>query len=184
MPPNLKYARIERERRFLLAGFPAGVQPIRVRAVTDRYVEGARLRLRRMEEAGQPPVFKLTQKLPARSAGAQQGFITTMYLDEAEFSALSSLPARILRKVRHSIPPFGIDVFEGALAGLILAEAEFETAEQATSLAIPPYVLCEVTDDDRFTGGALARATREELAAWLAQYGASLQADPSEAQLR
>lgn len=126
-PPH-KYARIERERRFLLDGFPSGENVVRVRRIVDRYIDGTALRLRQQTEDGAPPVFKLTQKIPARSSGAQQGFITSMYLTEVEYSVLARLPAKTLTKARHSVPPFSIDVFEGALKGLILAEAEFESA--------------------------------------------------------
>jgi CYTH domain-containing protein len=63
------------------------------------------------------------------------------------------------------------DVFEDRLAGLVIAEAEFDSAADAASLALPPFILHEVSEDDRFTGGRLCEATREELRAWLFEYG-------------
>ena len=119
-------------------------------------------------------VFKLTQKIPARAAGAQQGFITTMYLTQAEYALLANLPAQALSKTRYSVPPFGIDVFEGALEGLVLVEAEFESAADADALAMPPFVVREVSDDDRFTGGRLVRASRQDIRNWLLEYGICL----------
>jgi hypothetical protein len=60
-----KYARVERERRFLLAGPPATIAAA-PRQITDRYVTGTRLRLRRVgHPGGGPSEFKLTQKVPA-----------------------------------------------------------------------------------------------------------------------
>ncbi|MGA9355995.1 MAG: hypothetical protein WBV46_20075 [Terriglobales bacterium] len=168
------YARIERERRFLLAQFPADAKSVRVRRITDRYIDGTNLRLREQSEDGGPAIFKLTQKIPSRASGAQQGLITFMYLSHEEFLALAQLRARPLTKTRYSVPPFGIDVFEGALEGLVLAEAEFDSAEDADKLTIPPFIHAEVSNDDRFTGGRLVGASRQELLAWLAEYGVTL----------
>ena len=44
-----KYARIERERRFLLAGPPPAAAVTARRRITDRYLPGTRLRLRRID---------------------------------------------------------------------------------------------------------------------------------------
>jgi len=165
-----KYARIERERRFLLHRFPSA-DVVRIRQITDRYIDGTSLRLREQMDDGGPAIYKLTQKVPERESGAQQGFITTIYLTEGEFRLLAQLPAKTLSKVRHSVPPFGIDVFEGALQGLLLAEAEFDSDEEANALIVPDFILQEVTHDIRFTGGQLISASRPNLEAWLAEYG-------------
>jgi CYTH domain-containing protein len=172
--PQHRYARIERERRFLLDRFPAGEKVVRVRRIVDRYIRGTALRLRRQTDGTTPAVFKLTQKLPARSRGAQQGFITSMYLTADEYRLLARLPAKKLVKTRHSVPPFGIDVFEGRLKGLLLAEAEFESAAAAGALAIPGFLAREVSGDDRFTGGRLVHASRQEVRSWLSDYGIAL----------
>ncbi len=169
--PSHKYARIERERRFLLALFPQNVEVERVRRITDYYLENTALRLRVQVDDGSSPVYKLTQKIPAPGAGAQQGWITNMYLGEQDFHVLSRLPSSRLDKVRYSVPPFGVDIFEGALKGLILAEAEFDSSSSADALDIPSFIFREVTNDVRFTGGELVRTTRDALAAVLKEYG-------------
>jgi CYTH domain-containing protein len=174
MPTLHKYARIERERRFLLRQFPGRANSVRVRRITDRYIDGTNLRLREQSDDGGPVIFKLTQKLPARDSGAQQGLITSMYLGRDEFLVLARLPARQLRKTRYSVPPFGIDVFGGDLEGLLVAEAEFDSAEAADELTIPSFIHAEVSADDRFTGGRLVGASRQELQAWLGEYGVTL----------
>ncbi len=164
-----KYARIERERRFLLDRFPSALV-VRRRHIQDRYIDGTRLRLREQTDDRGPAVYKLTQKIPARGSGAQQGLITTIYVTEAEFRLLAQLPAKTLTKVRYSVPPFGIDVFEGGLKGLQMAEAEFTSADEADALAVPAFIHCEVTDDERFTGGQLVCATWPEVRKWLSEY--------------
>ncbi len=165
-----KYARVEWERRFLLHRLPPQANITRVRRISDRYIDGSNLRLRQQIDDGSVTVFKLTQKLPTAASGAQQGLITTMYLTEHEFQLLANLPGKMLRKTRYSVPPFGIDVFEDTLAGLVMAEAEFNSAEEASALPLPPFVVREVTEDPRFTGGELVRASREELENLLAEF--------------
>ena len=112
--------------------------------------------------------------LPLRGNGAQQGFITSMDLTEDEFQVLAQLPAKKLAKTRFSVPPFGIDVFDGLLQGLILAEAEFDSAATAEALPFPTFGAGEVSTDNRFTGGHLVRASREDIRTWLLDYGVAL----------
>lgn len=169
--PHEKDARIERERRFLLTQFPSGVEVVRQRRIADRYIEGTTLRLRESTYDDGLTTFKLTQKIPMRGSGAQQGFITSMYVTEDEFRVLAQLPARTLTKTRYSVPPFGIDVFDGPLEGLILTEVEFDSAEAAEAFAMPSFATAEVTGDARFTGGQLARAFDGAINSWLSEYG-------------
>jgi CYTH domain-containing protein len=170
MQPQHKYARIERERRFLLDQFRR-VDVVKRRVIQDRYLDGTSLRLREQTDDGGLTVFKLTQKIPPRGSGAQQGFITTIYLEEGEFRLLTQLPAKTISKIRYSVPPFGIDVFEGALQGLRLAEVEFHSAADADALILPNFILREVTGDERFTGGQLVCASKPHVERWLAEYG-------------
>lgn len=166
-----KYSRVERERRFLLAGPPKPTTVTVTRVITDRYVTGTRLRLRRADFADGRCELKLTQKVPLPQPGAIQGLITNTYLSPAEYDVLASLPATLLSKTRLSVPPLGVDVFDGRLQGLVLAEAEFTTDDEAQSFVPSAECVAEVTDDARFTGGRLARASRQELLGWLAEYG-------------
>jgi CYTH domain-containing protein len=174
MPPEHKYGRIERERRFLLDQFPNNVPAVRVRRITDLYIDGTTLRLREQIEDGGPTMFKLTQKVPARASGAQEGLITTIYLTGDEFCVFAQLSAKRLSKTRYSMPPLGIDVFEGELEGLLLAEAEFDSAAEADALIPPSFIFQEVSADTRFTGGQLVRASRQDIQTWLLEYGIRL----------
>lgn len=155
-----KYALIERERRFLVSELPQ-VDAWATRSITDLYVDGTRIRLRRSEGVvdGRPEILrKLTQKLPERTEVIGHcGYITTMYLDEAEYRALSFLSGRVLSKQRLSFPPMGVDVFDGPLAGLIIAEAEFLDDETMTAFEPPAWCGHEITDHPSLTGANLAR---------------------------
>lgn len=171
-----KYARLERERRFLLAGPPPAAAVIASHRITDRYLPGTRLRLRRIDHLdGGVCEFKFTQKVPAGRPGYVQGLITNTYLSAAEYDLLASLPADVLTKTRLSVPPLGIDVFDPPLDDLVMADAEFSTDEAASAFAFPHLAIAEVTDDPRFTGGGLVRTRRNDLIRWLAEYGIELQ---------
>jgi CYTH domain-containing protein len=172
MKPEHKYARVERERRFLLDRFPT-VNAVRVRHIADCYIQGTTLRLRKLSEMAARP-YSSSPKRSARANGAQEGLITSMYLTEDEFRVLEKISAKKLSKTRHSVPPFGIDVFEGTLEGLVLGEAEFDSAAEAEALTLPWFVGPEVSGDNRFTGGRLVSASREDLQGWLLEYGIRL----------
>ena len=174
MPAEQKFARPEFERRFLLAHLPDDVPITRVRHIVDRYIDSTTLRLRRQRDDDGSLRFKLTQKLPAGADGPLQGLITTIYLTEEEYDVLAKLPAHTLAKARLSLPPFGIDVFEGELKGLVMAEAEFASAEDAAALHLPKFLIREVTDDVRFTGGQLSRTTQRQLEERLTEVGIHL----------
>jgi adenylate cyclase len=67
-----------------------------------------------------------------------------------------------LEKTRYEIEHAGkrweLDVFVGALDGLLLAEIELEAVDEA--FETPPWVGREVSHDGRYTNGALAREQR------------------------
>jgi CYTH domain-containing protein len=165
-PPgkSLQYAKPELERRFLLAVLPAG-RSEKVAKITDRYFLGTRLRLRSMQETignAARTYYKLTQKIPAANGGP--GLVCTTYLNRPEFDLLSTLPGATLRKTRHSIPPFGVDVFEAPLAGLILAECEFEDRNAMQAFVPSIETLAEVTHNAGFNGGHLVTLGPADLA--------------------
>jgi CYTH domain-containing protein len=166
-----KYARAERERRFLLAAPPAAAEVLAARRITDRYLTGTRLRLRHSQRLDTGELeLKFTQKVPAGTPGPVQCWITNTYLSPSEYDLLATLPAVTLTKTRFTVPPLGIDVFEGELHGLILAEAEFASDRDYQTFTPPPRCIHEITTDPRFTGGRLAHTSRQELLAWLSDY--------------
>ena len=60
-----------------------------------------------------------------------------------------------------------VDRFQGRLDGLVLAEAEVSPDDGL--LELPPFALSDVTRDDRYSGGALAHASAQELASLLGE---------------
>jgi CYTH domain-containing protein len=153
-----RYARLEDERRFVVAALPDGAASPRL--IEDRYVTGTRLRVRRVtDERG--TVCKLGQKVHAGADRATAVWHTTMYLDDAEFAALAHLEGSALAKRRWSLPGGGCaDEFLGPLAGLVMVEGE-------RPFDAPPSSV-EVTDDGRYNGGALAALDEAAAAALVA----------------
>ena len=139
MDGPLKYAVVERERRYLLASLPDGVTS--TRHITDRYVTGTRLRLREVRAADGAVVRKLGQKVRL-SEGPGEIACTSCCLDDEEWAVLVALPARTLRKRRHTV----------ARDGWLLAVDE-------PSDRVPDWldVVRDVTRDEAWTGGGLAR---------------------------
>jgi CYTH domain-containing protein len=156
---NLKYAQVERERRWLLVAAPELPDQTRRLDIIDRYISGTRLRLRQVTENGSV-TRKLGQKLRLGDAAGEIAH-TSMYLDDAEWDVLASLPAAVVTKVRtlvsHVEGTVAVDVFGGHLAGLVLAEVD---SGEGRSWELPKSygILGEVTGDEAFTGGALAVA--------------------------
>lgn len=167
MPAN-KYARLERERRYLVCGLPEGFTSGReFLRISDLYISGTRLRLRRIEDKnGQVVSRKLGQKFASQSNLAEATMMTNFYLDEAEYKTLAVLAGTWIAKRRYPFDyderRFSLAVFEGALTGLILCEIELLT-DEAPALKLPLFVSREVTSDLFFTGGSLAKISQEEL---------------------
>jgi CYTH domain-containing protein len=170
-----KYARFELERRFLVARLPEGIAEDRGWRISDRYIKSTHLRLRRMEPIHNgETIFKLGQKQVPSPPDFSRMTITNIYLSPNEYAVLTELEALELDKVRHQIERgdcvFNVDVFDGHLAGLLLAEVGFGTPEELhRSLDLPPWVIREVSDDFRFTGGALASLTADQAAELIRQ---------------
>jgi CYTH domain-containing protein len=166
-----KYARPELERRFLLAAAPDGL--VLKARIADLYLDGTRLRLRRVAGADGTVIHKLGQKVRPDGADPSENWITTIYLDAAEYEVFAALPGRRLTKDRHDWPGTGctVDVFAGDLTGLVTAELELADRAAFDDFEPPPGVAAEVTHDDRFSGGRLVSTAADELAALLSEVG-------------
>ena len=154
MSVSLKYAVVERERRYLLERLPAGVST--TVEIVDHYVTGTRLRLREVRAGDGSVIRKLGHKVRLNS-GPEEVACTNLYLDAEEWKALISLPAKLLRKSRHMIVRDGlvIAVDEHEDGSLV---AEMDDGEHPSTF-VPDWldVLRDVSDDEAWTGVRLAR---------------------------
>ena len=167
-----KYAHIERERRWLVAPDRRPDLAGRLTVlIEDRYIRGSRmrLRLRRMTDiATRIASLKLTKK--CESPGPLARPIVTTYLTEAEYAPLATLPASPLVKRRCKLvgTAFSIDLFEGALAGLELAEIECESEGELLEVQSPEWAIKDLSGESRFNGDSLAALDAAGLANLLA----------------
>ena len=152
-----KYAAVERERRWLCERLP-DLPVLRRERIRDRYLENSRLRLREAwsVETGAPN-HRLSRK---GDLAPDRRLITTIYLTEAEAALFANLAGRTLEKVRWFYAAddavLSVDAFEGPLAGLFLAEAEFPDDEAMAAFAQPAFTVREVTGEPGYAGWSLA----------------------------
>jgi CYTH domain-containing protein len=150
----LKYAVVERERRFLLASLPEFIDG--TKEIVDRYVTGTRLRLREVREDDGRVVRKLGHKVRI-TEGPREVACTNFYLNDQEWALLGALPAQVLRKKRHMVDRDGwivaIDEHED---GTLIAEID---DRDRPSQFVPEWldIVEDVSDDERWTGASLAR---------------------------
>ncbi len=175
--PESKYARVERERRYLLQDLPKGL----VRAdhhfqITDNYITGTRLRIRKVRDPKTNKwVVKFTQKFAPNLADLARTIITNIYLNAIEAETLAIFEANEIRKNRYRFEfqdrQFSVDMFLGDLFGLVLAEVSFETDEEMDTFPPPPFAIADVTNNEIFTGGRLSELNFEQIRAEIEKSG-------------
>jgi adenylate cyclase len=167
--PESKYARIERERRYLLRDLPEGLSRADPHLqITDNYITGTRLRLRKVREPRTNKwTVKFTQKFAANDNDFSRTIITNTYLNAIEAETLSLFNANEIRKNRYRFEfagrEFAVDMFLGDLFGLVLAEVSFDTDEELENYPLPPFAIADVTNNELFTGGRLSQITLSEV---------------------
>ena len=159
--PESKYARVERERRYLLRDLPEGITRADPHVqITDNYITGTRLRIRKVREPRTNKwTVKFTQKFAPDPNDLSRTIITNTYLNALEAEVLSVFDTNEIRKNRYAFEfegrKFSVDMFLGDLFGLVLAEVSFESDEELDNFTKPGFALIDVTNDPLFSGGRL-----------------------------
>jgi CYTH domain-containing protein len=148
---------MEIERKFLIERLPDELDRHSSSRIEQGYLaldddSGAEVRLRR--RGGE---LTLTVKGAGRVARVE----VELEPGEAQFESLWPLTeGRRVEKTRHLIPAgelrIELDVYEGALEGLVVAEVEFPSDDAAARFKPPEWFGPEVTDDGRYKNRALA----------------------------
>jgi adenylate cyclase len=159
----------ETERKFLvaspdwrsLAGRKALIRQFYVYSARDR---SARIRIMDGDKASMTLKFSpLSQRGDALE---REEFTFPVSLDEA-LAMATFAEGGIIEKVRNVVPWEGfeieVDVFAGALEGLVMAEMELGDAKEWPRL--PAWLGREVTGDPAYQNAALARAAATGAAA-------------------
>src|SRR5215210_4695462 len=112
-----KYARVERERRFLLREMPEPLtRASRHVQIWDNYLTGTRLRLRKVRVPQTKKwTMKLTQKFTPAPPDFSRTIVTNTYLTAYEYEVLSIFEGNEIRKNRYPFQfegrKYSIDVF-------------------------------------------------------------------------
>jgi CYTH domain-containing protein len=161
VPAESKYARVERERRYLLQDLPDGLTRASPHVqITDNYITGTRLRIRKVRDPQTNKwTVKFTQKFAPDPSDFSHTIITNIYLNALEAESLGMFDANEIRKNRYwfefEARKFSVDMFLGDLFGLVLAEVNFETDEELDNYPRPPFAIADITNHELFTGGKL-----------------------------
>jgi len=148
---------MEVERKYLLATRPDGLEDHESGRLEQGYLAldpaGAEVRVRRKGAQ-----HTLTAKTGAGLTRGEE----EVALDAADFDRLWPLTeGRRVVKTRYLIPLDGgltaeVDVYEGALDGLLVAEVEFPDEAAAHAFAAPAWMGEDVTGDKRYANQSLA----------------------------
>lgn len=142
----------EVERKFLVERLPDGLEAAPPTRIEQGYlvVGEVEVRLRRADDE-----TLLTIKAGSGLVRAEE----ELAIEPDQFERLWALTEGWrLRKVRHHLDDgLEVDVYEGALAPLAVAEIEFASAADAEVWSPPAWLGAEVTGDPAYANQALAR---------------------------
>jgi len=152
-----KYSAIEIERRWLVDLAAAGdLSSTPFRKIEDLYIEGSRLRLRKITGPDDLCIFKFGKKYGKSSTASEP--VTNLYLTAAEYEQLARLPGVATLKRRYSVAGGALDIYEQPRAGLAVFEVEFPDEETARRYQPPHFVTREITGESSFSGVSLSDA--------------------------
>lgn len=152
----MKVNSTEIERKFLVKKPPANLQRYPSTEISQGYLaitnDGTEIRLRKKG-------FRYYQTV--KSGHGLQRVEVEIELSKDQFENLWQMTeGKRIEKIRYEIKEseliIELDVFSGNLAGLLVAEVEFQTIRQAKSFLPPSWFGIEVTDDERFKNKNLA----------------------------
>ena len=148
---------MEIERKFLIPKLPVNLDSFPCRLLEQAYLcTEPVVRVRRSDDS-----FILTYK----SKGLMSREEYNLPLTAESYEHLKAkADGNIISKKRYLIPlPGGLtielDVFEGALAPLVLAEVEFETEEEANTFVPPEWFGEDVTFSTKYHNSTLSQRT-------------------------
>ena len=166
---------MEIERKFTVKNLPEHLEQYEKKEIEQAYLNGDNptIRIRKSNEE-----YYLTYK--SREGVLMDEASTALSREEVELPLTKEsyehlrekADGQVIRKTRYLIPiengrKIELDLFHGYLQGLILAEVEFESEEEAAAYQMPVWMEEDVTFDCHFRNAVMARFSRfEELMAW------------------
>jgi CYTH domain-containing protein len=163
---------IELEKTYLAKFLPEGLKDSPSKEIKDIYIPEniahPSLRLRKRGDK-----CEITKKQPVQGTDSSEQYEHTIILTLEEFSALEQVKGKAVRKIRYYYNHKGIqaevDVFQDALAGLVLVDFEFKEVADKNNFEMPDFCLTDVTQDKCFAGGMLCGKKYSDIEAHLAE---------------
>lgn len=149
---------MEIERKFLISALPEKLQQYPVWLLEQAYLCREPVVRVRREECGEEKQYILTYK----SKGLMVREEYNLPLNAASYEHLKQkADGRVITKKRYRIPTeegltIELDVFEGELAGLVLAEVEFPDEQTAERYQPPQWFGREVTYEKTYHNSNLS----------------------------
>lgn len=148
---------MEIERKFLVQELPSSLERSPSTRIEQGYIaiadNGTEVRVRRRDGAAE---------LTIKSGRGRSRLEEEIAIDAERFARLWPLTeGRRLEKTRHVLPTgagatIEVDIYSGELGGLIVAEVEFGSEDEADAFEPLEWFGSEVTDDARFKNQNLA----------------------------
>lgn len=134
---------MEIEKKFLIQKIPFNLEDFNKDIISQGYISTC-------------PVIRIRQKgscfyLTCKSKGLMAREEFEIEISEVEYNSLSKkVDFNLINKIRYYIPldnelVIELDIFKGVLSGLIMAEVEFPTLEDAEAFIAPNWFGEEVT---------------------------------------
>lgn len=149
---------MEIERKFLVSTMPQNLQEYPAWLLEQAYLCRKPVVRVRREERGEEKKYTLTYK----SEGLMVREEYNLALDAASYAHLKAkADGRVITKKRYRLPEkegltIELDVFEGELAGLVLAEVEFPDEQLAEKYQPPEWFGREVTYEKTYHNSNLS----------------------------
>ena len=146
----------EIERKFLVLKLPQEIHKHTSHKISQGYLaiteDGTEIRLRKKGDIHFQTV---------KSGQGLKRHETEIELTNSQFDAFWPLTVgKRVKKRRYNIPygdwTIELDIFGGSLEGLVTAEVEFQSQEDAEAFTPPEWMGREVTQDDRYKNKNLA----------------------------
>ncbi len=163
----------EREFTFLPKTLPSALTGCPSKDMLDVYIpatsEHAVLRIRKQGEKRE-----ITKKVPVSGDDSSHMMEHTIPLSHEEYEVLVTLPGKRVAKKRYYYTEDGVDyefdVFQEALAGLVLVDVEFSSADTQSAFVLPQWCLADVTQEKFIAGGMLSGKAYKDIEQELARF--------------
>lgn len=146
---------MEIERKFLINKIPFSLESYNKRVIEQAYLcTEPVVRVRRDNDS-----YYLTYKSKGLIAREEYNLPLTA---ESYKHLLSKADGRIITKNRYEIPLddghlIELDIFEGELSGLVLAEIEFDSLDEAMSYSVPEWFGEDVSNSSKYHNSTLSK---------------------------